>query len=150
MKNNFLRVIYIAVLCLFCLTLTACEQESIVTSAEIKPTDEFFVNDYADVISEEDEQAIYKKGAHLNNSTSAQVVVVTVDTVGDEDGLKDIAYEGYFTFEVGGIFRDASKRRVYEKENRLAGIPLELKCSAERMLYDLGRTVLGAYGCYEE
>lgn len=92
MKNNFLRVISIAVLCLFCLTLTACEQESILTSAEIKPTDEFFVNDYADVISEEDEQAIYKKGAHLNNSTSAQVVVVTVDTVGDEV-ISDYALE---------------------------------------------------------
>lgn len=66
------------------------------------------------------------------------------------NGLKDIGYDGYFTFEVGGIFRDASKRRVYEKENRLARVPLELKCAAERMMYDLGRIVLSAYDCYEE
>ena len=65
-------------------------------------------------------------------------------------GLRDIGYEGYFTFEVGGVFTPVSKRRQYERDTRLAAAPLSLKCAYERYLYDLGRCVLEAYGCFEE
>lgn len=43
-----------------------------------EPTNDFFVNDFADVISEENEQEIMKIGADLYEQTSAQIVVVTV------------------------------------------------------------------------
>jgi len=66
------------------------------------------------------------------------------------NGLIDIGYTGYFTFEVGGVFTPASKRRQYARDTRLAGAPLSLRCAYERYLYDLGRCVLEAYGCYEE
>jgi sugar phosphate isomerase/epimerase len=66
------------------------------------------------------------------------------------NGLLDIGYDGYFTFEVGGFFTPAGKRRKYERETRLAGAPLALKDAFERYLYDLGRVVLEAYGVYEE
>ena len=84
MKKLFLRVLCVAVLCVLCITLTGCEENAVVTSSKIEPTEKFFVNDYADVISEQDEDAIYKKGSYLNDATTAQVVIVTVDTVGDE------------------------------------------------------------------
>ena len=66
------------------------------------------------------------------------------------NGLLDIGYDGYFTFEVGGFFTPASKRRKYERDTRLAGAPLALKDAFERYLYDLGKCVLEAYGCFEE
>lgn len=66
------------------------------------------------------------------------------------NGLSDIGYTGYFTFEVGGIFTPAAKRRVCERDSRLASAPLALRDAAERYLYDLGRVVLEAYGCFEE
>lgn len=66
------------------------------------------------------------------------------------NGLLDIGYDGYFTFEVGGLFTPAAKRRQYARETRLAGAPLALKDAFERYLYDLGRVVLEAYGVYEE
>lgn len=66
------------------------------------------------------------------------------------NGLLDIGYDGYFTFEVGGIFTPASKRRPYPRDTRLAAAPLSLKCAAERYLYQLGRCVLEAYDCFEE
>ena len=66
------------------------------------------------------------------------------------NGLSDIGYDGYFTFEVGGVFFPASKRRQYERDTRLAGAPLSLRCAYERYLYDLGRCVLEAYDCFEE
>ena len=65
-------------------------------------------------------------------------------------GLLDIGYNGYFTFEVGGIFRSSADRRPYPADRRLAEAPLSLRCAAERYLYELGRCVLETYGCFEE
>lgn len=89
------------------------------------------------------------------------------DNMGDEDshlqpfmgtmsldalmnGLKKIGYDGYFTFEVGGIFTPASRRRPYPADTRLANPPLALKFAAERYLYELGKCVLASYDCFEE
>ena len=46
-----------------------------------EPTDEFFVNDFADVIDDEVENELQSIGASLYKQTSAQVVVVTVDSL---------------------------------------------------------------------
>ena len=50
-----------------------------------KPTNEFFVNDFADVIDEETENDIMAIGASLYKQTTAQVVVVTVDSLDGYD-----------------------------------------------------------------
>lgn len=65
-------------------------------------------------------------------------------------GLLDIGYKGYFTFEVGGIFLPAAKRRQYEKDTCLARAPLSVRLAAEKMIYEIGKSTLEAYGCYEE
>lgn len=66
------------------------------------------------------------------------------------NGLRDIGYSGYFTFEVGGIFTSPQERRPYTADTRLAQAPLALKQAAERYLYELGKCVLETYGCFEE
>lgn len=91
MKNKF-GVLKISVVLLSILFILSGCGEKIATSAELKVTDKFFVNDFADVITDTDEQAIYNKGVYLNNKTTAQVVVVTVDSVGDEV-ISDFALE---------------------------------------------------------
>ena len=50
-----------------------------------KPTNDFFVNDFANVIDEEDETEIMKIGADLFEQTKAQIVVVTVETLDGYD-----------------------------------------------------------------
>jgi sugar phosphate isomerase/epimerase len=65
-------------------------------------------------------------------------------------GLADIGYNGYFTFEVGGFFTPAEKRRTFARDNRLIKPPLELREAFERYLYDLGKCILQKYGCFEE
>ena len=65
-------------------------------------------------------------------------------------GLQEIGYNGYFTFEVGGIFTRPEHKRQYGADTRLAKAPLELKRAAERYMYALGKCVLEAYGCFEE
>lgn len=66
------------------------------------------------------------------------------------NGLADIGYDGYFTFEVGGVYTPASKRRQYDRDTRLSSAPLSLRCAYETYLYQLGRCVLEAYNCFEE
>ncbi len=88
------------------------------------------------------------------------------DNMGDEDthltpflgslnldavmnGLHDIGYNGYFTFEVGAIFTPEEVRRPFARDTRLAAAPLSLRLAAERYLYELGKCVLEAYNCFE-
>lgn len=71
----------VAVLALFPLALSGCANEE---SKYPKPTEAFFVNDFANVLSPETEQIILSKGAALAEKTKAQVVVLTVQTMDDE------------------------------------------------------------------
>lgn len=64
-------------------------------------------------------------------------------------GLLDIGYKGYFTFEVGA-FSHANHRRQFSADTRLLVPPIELRDAFEKYLFELGRCVLQAYGCYEE
>ena len=65
-------------------------------------------------------------------------------------GLLDIGYEGYFTFEVGGIFSSSDQKRPFEADTRLAKAPLSLRLAADRYMYELGKCILEAYDCFEE
>lgn len=65
-------------------------------------------------------------------------------------GLLDIGYDGYFTFEATNIFLPGKKRRQSDKEKKLLNAPLELRKKAESLLYEIGKTVLEAYGVFEE
>jgi len=65
-------------------------------------------------------------------------------------GLLDIGYNGYFTFEVGGIFLPTQHRRGYAGDTRLAAPTLQMRIAAERYLYELGKTILETYNCFEE
>ena len=65
-------------------------------------------------------------------------------------GLQEIGYDGYFTFEVGGIFMPSERKRPYPGDVRLAKAPLSLRLAADRYLYELGKCVLQEYGCFEE
>ena len=65
-------------------------------------------------------------------------------------GLKAIDYSGYFTFESGNIFLSPGKRRFFESDSRLLRAPLALRIQAEKLLYEIGKCALEAYGCFEE
>lgn len=65
-------------------------------------------------------------------------------------GLKDIGYNGYFTFEVGKFFAFADKRREFSRSTLLADPPIELRDAFEKYLYELGKCVLEKYECFEE
>ena len=62
-------------------------------------------------------------------------------------GLIDIDYKGYFTFESDGFFKF---NRLKVPGDKLAHPTLELKKDSLKLLYKIGKTILDAYGLYEE
>lgn len=65
-------------------------------------------------------------------------------------GLKDIDFKGYFTFEACNIMVPGPRRRSFEESDLLLNPPLGLKIKAESLIYEIGKTILGAYGMFEE
>lgn len=84
MKNNFLRaVLALAVSAALVFSLASCDTQD--TNKYPSPTERFFVNDFAGVMTEADANTVYAKGAALNEKTSAQAVVVTVKSLDGEE-----------------------------------------------------------------
>lgn len=73
----------------------------------------------------------------------------TMDIDSLMQGLLDIEYKGYFTFESTNMALPAGRRRKDSVAGRLRQLPLELKCRAESLLYDIGSHILTAYGLSE-
>lgn len=60
-------------------------QISATAATDLRPTSRFFVNDFADVLSAEDEQRIFSAGERLYSQTGAQAVTVTIDSTDGVD-----------------------------------------------------------------
>ena len=65
------------------------------------------------------------------------------------NGLIDIGFDGYFTFEADGML-NTWRRRKYDKDTRLATYPVEFAKRFESIKYDMGRYVLEQYDCFSE
>ena len=68
--------------------------------AIVKPTSEFYVNDYANVLSKETKEYIINTNIDLNNKTKAQVVVVTVESL-EGKTIEEYATELFRSFGIG-------------------------------------------------
>lgn len=68
--------------------------------AVVSPTKDFYVNDYAGLLDEETKNYIINANESLCNQTGAQIVVVTIPTLGG-NSLEDYANELFRTFEIG-------------------------------------------------
>lgn len=75
------RLLSIAAVLLVVFSLCGCEAEE----KYPKHTESFYVNDFAEVLSDTEEQELLQKAVALENATTAQVVVATVTSLhGDE------------------------------------------------------------------
>jgi len=68
--------------------------------AIVKPTTNFYVNDYANLLSSETENYIMSINQTLNSKTKAQVVVVTVKNL-EGNSLEEYATELFRSFGIG-------------------------------------------------
>lgn len=80
-------------------------------------TNDFYVNDYADVLSEETEQKILNTAVTMYNDTTAQIVVLTIDTLDGED-IADYAVETLREWEIGTEDDDNGALIVLSVEDR--------------------------------
>ncbi len=64
-------------------------------------------------------------------------------------GLSDIGYNGYFTFEATSYLTSATKKRPFEKSDKLLLLPLKLRIEFEKLLYETGKHILTEYNCFE-
>ncbi len=69
------------------------------------PTPAFYVNDYANVIDSQTEEEIIEIGDALENKTKAQVVVVTVEGIGDVP-LEEYTIDLFRKWEIGDSQED--------------------------------------------
>ncbi len=66
------------------------------------------------------------------------------------NGLLDIGYSGYFTFEADAMLCPVYRKRAYDKDSRLLLLPMEIKEKTEHLLYDIGKHILTTYNCFED
>lgn len=79
--TNMKRFLSIAAVLLLIFSLCGCETEE----KYPKATEQFYVNDFAEVLTDTEEQELLQKAVALQNATTAQVVVATVNSLqGDE------------------------------------------------------------------
>jgi len=127
-------------LCLF-LFFCSCEAQSVQT---LNPTEQFFVNDFANVLTEQTESQIMQKAARLYETTKAQAVVVTVETLGGEE-IDDFAYSLANAWGIGDAELDNGILLLLAKEER--EIKIEVGSGLEGAIPDskAGR-IIDVYG----
>lgn len=68
--------------------------------AVVNPTKDFYVNDYAGLLNSETKNYIINANKSLYNQTGAQIVVVTIQSLGN-DSLEDYSTELFRSFGIG-------------------------------------------------
>ena len=93
-----------------------------VAASEIPlPTPAFYVNDYANVIDSQTEEEIIQIGTALENKTKAQVVVVTVEGIGDVP-LEEYTIDLFRKWEIGDSEEDNGVLLFLDAEGRWSRI----------------------------
>ena len=70
------------------------------SKALVKPTTEFYVNDYASLLSDEVKENIMNTNKQLESQTGAQVVVVTIENL-ENQSLEEYATDLFRSFGIG-------------------------------------------------
>ena len=94
---------------------------------------------------------------HDNNGRADQHVAPFTGTLNMDEliaALNDTGYGGYFTFEADCTVSRGKTwqmdRRTFARDTRLFDPPLAVYDAAERLLFEIGKSCLSAYGIYEE
>ena len=101
------------------------------------------------------------RGVHIQDNFGAvdehmAPFMGTLDIDSVMQGLLSIGYKGYFTFEADNMLLARTKwphgrRRAPSVASRRLEIPTAaLRQKAEELLFEIGRTILVAYDCFEE
>lgn len=97
-----LREMLTALLLVLTLALPALARASVNV---VEPTEQFYVADYAGVIDADVQSAIVNSSAELYDRTGAQIVVVTVNFIGDSN-IEEYSMQLFNTWGIGDAEKD--------------------------------------------
>ena len=90
--NNVQRILKRVLACTAAIVLAVTLCLAAAAEVAYQPTAQFFVNDFADVLSAQTEQEIVELGRALQQQTGAQAVAVTVPSLGGQS-VEDYAID---------------------------------------------------------
>lgn len=102
------------VICLLTLFLLILSIKSV---AVVSPTKDFFVNDYAGVLTEETENYIIQTNIELQQKTGAQIVVVTVESLEGMD-IEEYSMQLARNFQIGNAEKNNGVLMLCSIEDR--------------------------------
>lgn len=108
-KSSLFKILIMLILILTIFCLEAC--------AVVEQTKQFYVNDYANLISKSTEQYIINTNLNLYNQTGAQIVVVTVQNL-EGKSIEEYATELFRKFGIGSANKDNGVLMVLALEER--------------------------------
>lgn len=94
-SNRKVFIVKVLILCFILLSIF-----STFSFAVVSPTSDFYVNDYANLLSSDTKNYIIRANKQLNARTGAQIVVVTIPTLGN-NSLEEYATELFRKFGIG-------------------------------------------------
>lgn len=99
------RIFSFALLVLCLLSVFLINNPTKVSATIVEPTTNFYVNDYANILSSETEQYIMNTNVELQQKTGAQIVVVTVASL-DGMSIEEYANELFNNWGIGDETKD--------------------------------------------
>ena len=108
------RKIYLKILLLIFLIINVL---SINSFAVVSQTEEFYVNDYANIINKDTEEYIINTNLNLYNKTGAQIVVVTVKNL-EGKAIEEYATQLFRSFGIGGSSKNNGVLMLLALEER--------------------------------
>lgn len=121
---------------IICLILLFLLLFSIRTVGVVSPTKDFFVNDYADILTEETKNCIIQTNLELQQKIGAQIVVITVKSL-EGKSIEEYATEVFRKFGIGDSEKNNGVLMLCSTEERLFRI--EVGYGLEETLTD-GKT----------
>lgn len=109
MKKRFFLLILLSIIILF--------GSKVYAFNVVKPTENFYVNDYANLLSEDTEKYIMEHSINLNNKTKSQIVVVTVNDL-DGASIEDYSITLARNFKIGDKEKNNGLLIIVSKEDR--------------------------------
>lgn len=112
------------------------------------PTREFYVNDFANILSKDTKQFIIDKSTALEDASKAQVVVTTIDSL-DGDSIENYANEMFRNYKIGSKSSDNGVLILLSVQDRKVRIEVGYglegainDAKAGRIIRDLGKPYL--------
>lgn len=123
--NTFQRIFQRLLFCSVAIAVLAVSGLSAVAQAAYQPTAQFFVNDFADVLSADSERKIMELGNALQQQTGAQAVAVTVPSL-EGQSVEDYAIDLANEWKIGQAEQDNGVLLLIAVEERKLRIEVGL------------------------